>query len=259
MMRVLFYIVIFLFLCGCARLHHIVRGSAIQKETVNEVNNDRDRGEDIQKDIDELKQNNADFQAEFDRIKSEVTSITGRLEGEKVQIEESFSKMQSALVSLEERLNGIEERLEEVALDFKQERIRYSASGLFQRGKKELRNKLYRQAISSFQMILEKYPKSSLVDDAHYWMGEVYFSLKDYQKAVLEYDFVRKNHPKGSAILMSLFKEALCFNELGSLEEARLSLTSVMNDYPKTQTALKAKSILAEWNKSPKIVPTKDQ
>ena len=64
-------------------------------------------------------------------------------------------------------------------------------------------------AKGGFKRFLEVYPKSKLAENAHYWLGECYFSEKKYDEAILEFDEVIKNYPKGNKVPDALFRQGM--------------------------------------------------
>ena len=58
---------------------------------------------------------------------------------------------------------------------------------------------------------MEKYPKSNSADNAQFWIGEIYYREKWYEKAILEYQKVIENYPQGNKISAALLKQGLHF------------------------------------------------
>jgi TolA-binding protein len=48
-----------------------------------------------------------------------------------------------------------------------------------------LRGQQYDKAVQQFRSFQRKYPTSVMADDAQYWIGESYFTQKDYNRAIL--------------------------------------------------------------------------
>jgi tol-pal system protein YbgF len=105
-----------------------------------------------------------------------------------------------------------------------------------------LQGKDYRGAIAQFKRFLRKYPTSSFADNAQYWVGESYYALKEFDQAILEFDVVRRKYPNGDKVPAALLKQGYAFAELGDRVDARLILQEVIDRYPKSTEAQKAKS-----------------
>ena len=102
----------------------------------------------------------------------------------------------------------------------------------------------YRAAISRFKDFLKKYPNSDYADNAQYWMGECHYALKEFDLAILEFDAVRRKYPKGDKVPAALLKQGFAFAELGDKVDARLILQELVDRYPQSDEAGKAKQKL---------------
>ncbi len=104
-------------------------------------------------------------------------------------------------------------------------------------------DKKYDQAIGEFGEILTMAPRSDLADNAQYWIGECYYSLKNYRHALSEFQKVFA-HAKTNKADAAQFKIALCHRELGDRSQARTELRTLIRDYPKSEFLSKARSEL---------------
>jgi tol-pal system protein YbgF len=96
-------------------------------------------------------------------------------------------------------------------------------------------------ARKKFQELIEKFPKSERADNAQFWIGEIYYREKWYEKAILEYQKVIENYPKGNKVPASLLKQGLAFLKLGDKNNSRLILEELIKKYPKSNEAKIAK------------------
>jgi tol-pal system protein YbgF len=101
----------------------------------------------------------------------------------------------------------------------------------------------YKQAIGEFGEILAMAPRSDLADNAQYWIGECYYSLKNYRHALSEFQKVFA-HAKTNKADAAQFKIALCYRELGDRANARAELRKLLRDYPRSEFRSKAQSEL---------------
>jgi tol-pal system protein YbgF len=104
-----------------------------------------------------------------------------------------------------------------------------------------LDKKDYRAAIGRFKDFLKKYPKSNLADNAQYWVGESHYALREFDQAIIEFDAVRRKYPQGEKVPAALLKQGFAFGELGEKVNARLVLQDVVEKYPDSPEAAKAK------------------
>jgi len=99
----------------------------------------------------------------------------------------------------------------------------------------------YNGAIDKFKKFLEKHPDSNLADNAQYWIGESYYGLRNFDQAIVEFDLVRKDYPKGDKVPAAWLKIGYSFAELGNRVDARLFLQEVINRFPQSKEAEKAR------------------
>ena len=96
-------------------------------------------------------------------------------------------------------------------------------------------------ARKKFQELIQRFPQSERADNAQFWIGEIYYREKWYEKAILEYQKVIEKYPKGNKVPASLLKQGLAFFNLGDKSNARLILEELIKKYPKSNEAQIAK------------------
>ena len=121
---------------------------------------------------------------------------------------------------------------------------RQAMEALYNNAKQTYERKEFSAAREQFRAFLAVYPKGELSDNAQFWIGECYYSEKDYEKAIIAYDNVIKKFPKGDKIPSALLKQALCWLALGDKTFAQSLLKKVIREYPRTQQAKIAKEKL---------------
>lgn len=105
------------------------------------------------------------------------------------------------------------------------------------------------EAIDKFADFILHYPKHRLTNNAQYWIGEAYYSQKEYQKALAEFRKVVDNYPNENKASDALLKVAYSYLELNSREKAAEALKLLMDKYPSSEAAARAKSKLQELQK----------
>ncbi|MBI2997914.1 MAG: tol-pal system protein YbgF [Deltaproteobacteria bacterium] len=107
-----------------------------------------------------------------------------------------------------------------------------------------MERKDYRGAIARFKEFVKKHPRSEYADNAQYWIGEGHYALREFDQAILEFDAVRRNYPTGDKLPAALLKLGFAFAELGDKVDARLILQELIDRYPQSEEAQKAKQKL---------------
>jgi tol-pal system protein YbgF len=118
----------------------------------------------------------------------------------------------------------------------------------------------YNLAIAAFKEFLRLYPETDLAEKAQYWIGESHFSgardlqtrgdraraTQEYERAVQEFRRVLINYPRGDRVPTAVYKEALALVELGQSALAEARLQFLVDQFPSTEEAAKAKEDLAK-------------
>jgi tol-pal system protein YbgF len=97
-----------------------------------------------------------------------------------------------------------------------------------------------------FQNYVTQFPDTSLAPNAHYWIGQIFYTRKDYRKAIETFDLVVQKYPKSDVVAKSLLQEGLAYHELGDKTRSRTFLRRVVQDYPFSEESKLAKNRLAE-------------
>jgi len=116
--------------------------------------------------------------------------------------------------------------------------------GLYAAAKQRFDRGEYEDARQLFQTLLEQHPQSDNADNAQFWIGEIYYHEKWYEKAILEYQKVIENYPKGNKVRSALLKQGLAFSNLGDGDNAKLILKELVRKYPNSKEASMAEKKL---------------
>ncbi|TWI71781.1 tol-pal system protein YbgF [Desulfobotulus alkaliphilus] len=117
---------------------------------------------------------------------------------------------------------------------------------LYKEAKQAFDNGLFEKARDGFHEILVHFPDSNLADNAQFWIGDIYYREKWYEKAILEYQKVIDNYPKGNKVASALLKQGFAFEKLGQKANARLILEELLRKYPGSSESLIAQRKLRQ-------------
>lgn len=106
----------------------------------------------------------------------------------------------------------------------------------------------YSDAITAFQQFLATYPKSSMADNAQYWLGESYYVTRDFQDAAAAFQAVLDHWPNSTKAPDALLKLGYTQVELKQPGQARATLASVGVRFPGTDAARLATARLQQMN-----------
>jgi len=126
-----------------------------------------------------------------------------------------------------------------------------NAFKLFSDGKSQFALGDYEKAIELFLSHLENFPNSSVAEDSKLWLGRAYFASESYLNSKIAYvDFQsngefthNKDHPKYADSLYELSRVLIKLNEIN---EAKLLLSNMIEEYPKHTITKKATQLLQD-------------
>jgi len=109
----------------------------------------------------------------------------------------------------------------------------------------------YDLAIAGFRSYVQNYPRTSLVPNAHYWLGESYYGQKNYAQAIEEFEVVIRDYPDSPKVPSALFKQGDAFLQLNDLKQATAALCELADaksKYSRTREAQLAREKMRERN-----------
>jgi tol-pal system protein YbgF len=115
-----------------------------------------------------------------------------------------------------------------------------SAEQMYRCGLSLVYARQYDEAIQGLSMFLRFYPRSSLADNAVYWIGECYYARKHYQTALSYFHRVLAEYPRGNKVADAKLKTALAHISLRNYAEGCRWLNEVIYRHPRSEAASKA-------------------
>jgi len=211
----------------------------------------------------QLREQYATLKASSNNGRHSIRQISGRLEEIEYHLKQKYNLKKSGsgsvrikaenLSSVKRRLDRIEQYLGlepydeskvSVVGDSKassEDQLYLSAKKLFDSGDTET-------ARIQFNNFLKQFPKSKNADNAQFWIAEIYFKDKWYEKAILEYQKVIEGYTDGNKVPAALLKQGMSFLLLNDKPNASLILRELINKYPKSKEANIARKKLTSIN-----------
>ena len=248
-------------LCGCAMHDDIVmlenRIALLDHRNAKSEKYNKELKSRLEEKEQTLRNQSAELHAMHDQLKAEIQAISGSIDETDYLLKQKL--FDSDKIS-ENRLKKVEEavglnknritRLEQY-LNFESDENDLKIKSKFQsRSRQELsENELYTEskqafdagnfdtARKGFKNLINKFPNSAHADNAQFWIGEIYYNEKWYEKAILEYQNVIEKYPKGNKVPASLLKQGFAFLNLGDKANARLILKELVKKYSKSTEA----------------------
>jgi tol-pal system protein YbgF len=115
------------------------------------------------------------------------------------------------------------------------------AGKLFQASYMDLTLGNYDLALQGFKNYLVRFPGASNASDAHYYLGESYYSLSRYLEAVAEYQTVIKDYPQSRLTPSCYLKSGYCYERLEENALAEKAFRELISRYPRSEEAERAR------------------
>ncbi len=223
----------------------------------------------------QLRSENAEIFAKIDGLQDQIQTLNGKIEEKQHAIGQGMSAgaggdFDSRITALDQSVSALKDRVtrieEYLAMDGGAKKAASSSvrpgteqsagpdkateaappkalseNELYAKAKQEFDQGDLENARSGFQDFMKRFPKSNIADSAQFWIGEIYFRQKWYEKAILEYQKVIEHYPKGNKVQAALLKQGLSFYNLGDKANARLVLKELVSKYPSSSEARIAK------------------
>lgn len=90
----------------------------------------------------------------------------------------------------------------------------------------------YELAVQGFQIYLDQFSDSPVADNAMYWIGECYYSQRDFNRAIDHFNELILRFPEGDKIPAAYLKKGLGLVELKRKDEALSVLKILISKYP---------------------------
>jgi tol-pal system protein YbgF len=121
-----------------------------------------------------------------------------------------------------------------------------SADTLYSNGLRDITSGKYDLANSEFQDYLKYYGDTDLASNAQFYLGEIAYAQKQYDRAVQEYDKVLNNYPKSFKLAPARYKKGMALLELGQKNSGVKELREVVKRFPGTEEERRARAKLKD-------------
>ena len=207
----------------------------------------------------ELRKQSAGLRAVLEEMNEDIRILSGRLEEMEHSMQQQQRKAEKLEKKRQERLDRLERRMDQnlehirsmeqyLNLESTKKSVAVTTPGISAK-KPVSEEEIYRSAKQAFdqgdseaarrgfQEFIKRYPKSKNADNAQFWIGEIYYREKWYEKAILEYQNVIEKYPQGNKVPAALLKQGLAFSNIGDQANSKLILEELNRKYPKSNEA----------------------
>ncbi len=117
-----------------------------------------------------------------------------------------------------------------------------TADEIYKTGLESLKAADYATAEANFESILIRFPEDRLAGNAQYWLGEVYYGRKEYQRAAVAFAKGYENYKNGAKGADSLLKLGMSMRELRKNADACAAFTSLKTEFPNASEGMKKRA-----------------
>ena len=246
------------------------------ERALKELQDDTSGG--VRAQVETLTRNQADFQAELDGVRVDMQSMHGR-SGDQERINDDLrqdlallrDELSLQVADHEQRLAKLEsgdviqgpqtttapatpatgKQASKAPIVVKKTAeptpVGESASELYERALNKIRvDHKFAAGRELMETFLARYPQDALAVNAAYWVAETYYAQKAYDIAILKFEDVIKQYGEHPKVASAMFKQALAFESTGDKATARLLLQRVIERFPLSGEAVKAKKELRD-------------
>jgi tol-pal system protein YbgF len=198
----------------------------------------------LKKEVSALVSKDDELVKETNKLRLQLVELQRRLEQEgkeRSKLEEQLFRLNLMLDEMGKKITSPEEEklapLKEkggTAEEFYNNSYRLFSSGR------------YNEAEAGFVDFLKRFPESDLSDNAQYWIGEIYYLKRDFQRAIKEFSKVIEAYPFGNKVPDTYFKLGICHYNLRSYQQAIKFFEHTVGLFPHSEAASRAKRMLQE-------------
>ena len=101
-------------------------------------------------------------------------------------------------------------------------------------------------SLDGFKFLIQSDSNHELADNCQYWIGEVYYSLKDFRRSIKEFEkvftFAGTNKADDAQ-----FKLGLCYINIGELDKAKIEFENLLELYPNSEYFSRSQELFKQY------------
>jgi tol-pal system protein YbgF len=194
---------------------------------------------------------NADIQVEIEQLRDQIESLRAALDATNQRLE----ALSNDLAGARERLSSLPglpmppgESTPQAGAGTGSPAVPAAAAEpaqLYSSAYEDYMRGNYDLAIQGFQEYRKRFPDTDLSDNALYWIGECYYSKRQFKEAVDAFTELLNTYKDSDKAAAALLKKGLAYLELGDRAQAVINLQYVLYEHPGTKEADLARERLA--------------
>ena len=101
-------------------------------------------------------------------------------------------------------------------------------------------------SLDGFKFLIRAESNHDLADNCQYWIGEVYYSQKDFQRSIKEFEKVF-TFPGTNKSDDAQFKLGLCYVNIGKIDKAKQEFENLLEFYPNSEYYKRSQEYLQKY------------
>jgi tol-pal system protein YbgF len=203
--------------------------------------------------------NHQNFQSHLDTLEQQVQKLNGDIEVQTQDIKDLKNEVNNFYKDLDQRIKqkspaeqpdtANDTTANAKTLDSSNSTKSASKSSTTPKDTTPEEQKLYQSALDLLQeqkfdagalklrTYLKNYPDGTFVANAHYWLGEVYFTEQKNKQAEAEFSVITSKYKTFKKYPDALLKIALIHDKTGKHDQAKKEFNNIKKKFPKTNAA----------------------
>jgi len=202
-----------------------------------------------QQNISDLKGEMAQLQIQFNELQKNHADLYAKADTEFVSLEAinaAIADLQNRILLLNQTVGELKSAVKKVESSERTEAL--LPSDLYQNSYSDYSMGKYDLAYQGFKSFIDKYPNAELAPQAQFYIGECFYSRKQWKQALDEYSKIEDKYKKSDLVPTAKLKIALCYEQLGKLGEAMNIFGTIVKDFPQSPESLTAKDKIRKYN-----------
>jgi len=180
---------------------------------------------------------------EIEVLKQEIQTLQSKVEEQSNELRKIKKEQKERYLDLDRRLGQV---LSKSAATPVLSSADSQGKSVYDAAFQLMKNKKLSDAALGFQSFLTQFPKSTLVVNGYYWLGQIYYIQANLDEARKAFTIVMNQFPNHAKTPDSKYKLGVVLHRLGDTVQAKRLLNSVVKQYANSGSARFAKKYLKE-------------
>ncbi|MGZ3772794.1 MAG: tetratricopeptide repeat protein [Pseudobdellovibrionaceae bacterium] len=198
-------------------------------KTRNDVHED-EQAQVMQQQVVTMQKTNADATSRVTDLEEQMRDLNGRVDVVENKIGKNDSSIENSLKSSQQQNQELNQKMALLQEALTKLEADIHAVGV------EVQAMKTEKAAAANERVQSKQLKNDVLD-----IGRDFFEKKDWKQSILNFQKYRDDHPKGKNFPEATYKIGVAFQELGMKDEAKTFYDEIVNKFPKSDEARRAK------------------